>query len=742
MEIKAHFPRLWWRMGTLSSVFLPGIPDGGAIAKSGFSMTNSLRVLPGARYPQGATVYDTGVNFCIISREATRVELLLYEACDSTEPFQVVVLDPHDNRTFVFWHVFIEGLKPGINYTWRVDGPNDTARSGYRFNPEVELVDPWARATTDNLWRRSDAMSGDYSTSIRAVVVDSGQYKLPSHAEDFVHPEHRSQVQEMVIYELHVGGFTKHPSSGVEESKRGCFAGLIEKIPYLKELGVTHVELLPVMAFDAQDVPPGVAEKGNSNYWGYSTHSFFSPHPGYCVTPEQGTHLREFRDMVDAMHEAGLQVILDVVFNHTAEGGIDGPTINFKGMGNEIFYHLEASDRSRYNDFTGCGNTVNCNQPLVTGFLLHCLEFWAGDMAVDGFRFDLASVLSRGQDGLPMAHPPIVWAIELSAVLANRNIIAEAWDAVGLYQVGHFPGYRWGEWNGRYRDLIREFVRGDKGLIAEVATRLTGSSDLYAHQGRHPFNSVNFITCHDGYTLWDLVSYQDKHNWDNGEENHDGHNDNRSWNCGVEGETDDPVINQLRRRQARNFMAILLLSQGVPMLLAGDEVLRSQSGNNNAWCQDNALSWFDWSLVEKNADMLRFTREMIALRRRHPTLMRRQFLTGTPRPGEAMSDITWHGHALEEPLWDLPDARVLAFTLAAVDQQESHLHVVLNMDDEAHDFPLPPIGHVGWHLAIDTGEDAPRDAVPPDHQTRLDRLQIRVKARSVVVLEGHHPSTG
>lgn len=702
-------------------------------------MPNTLRVLPGARYPQGATVYETGVNFCIISREATRVELLLYEACDSPEPFEVVLLDPHHNRTFIFWHVFVEGLRPGVNYTWRIDGPDDTAGCGYRYNPDIELVDPWARAVTDNLWRRRDAMAGDYSTSIRAVVVDRDPGKSSSQVEAALNPKDRTQVQEMVIYELHVGGFTRHPSSGVEKSKRGCFAGLVEKIPYLKDLGVTHVELLPVMAFDSQDVPLGVAEKGNCNYWGYSTHSFFSPHPGYCVTPEQGTHLREFRDMVEAMHEAGLQVILDVVFNHTAEGGVDGPTINFRGMGNEMFYHLDPADRTRYIDFTGCGNTVNCNQPLVTGFLLHCLEFWAGEMAVDGFRFDLASVLSRGQDGLPMAHPPIVWAIELSALLANRNIIAEAWDAVGLYQVGHFPGYRWGEWNGRYRDVIREFVRGDRGLVAEVATRITGSSDLYAHQGRHPFNSVNFITCHDGYTLWDLVSYQDKHNWSNGEENRDGHNDNRSWNCGVEGETSDPAINQLRRRQARNFMAILLISQGVPMLLAGDEVLRSQSGNNNAWCQDNELNWFDWSLLEKNAEMLRFTREMISLRRRHPTLMRRQFLTGRARPGGEMPDITWHGYALGEPLWDQPDAQVLGFTLAAVEADEAHLHVVLNMGEKGRDFPLPKVQGVRWYLAIDTGADAPRDASPPEQQLQVDGDEIRVAARSVIVLEGRRP---
>ena len=703
-------------------------------------MPEALSTCPGSRFLQGASVRDDGVNFCIISREATRVELLLYESHDSPEPFQVILLDAHENRTFIFWHVFVKDLKPGVSYTWRLDGPADTARTGCRYNASVELLDPWAKAVTDTLWRRRDAIGGDYSTSMRAMVVDTRGLPAIDQAKPAAAHQYVCRTHEMVIYELHVGGFTRHSSSGVSEKKRGTFAGLIEKIPYLKELGITHVELLPIMAFDAQDVPRSVADQGNSNYWGYSTHSFFSPHPHYCVTPEKGTHLEEFRAMVDAMHAAGLGVIWDVVFNHTAEGGADGPTINFKGMGNDIFYHLEPADRSIYRDFTGCGNTVNCNQPLVSGFLLHCLEFWAEKMAVDGFRFDLASVLSRGQDGQPMAHPPVVWAIELSAVLANRQIIAEAWDAVGLYQVGNFPGYRWGEWNGRYRDVMRQFVRGDGGLVGEVATRVAGSADLYARQERHPFNSVNFVTCHDGFTLWDLVSYSEKNNWANGEGNRDGHNDNLSWNCGTEGETNDAAVNSLRGRQARNFMAILLLSQGVPMLLAGDEVLRSQRGNNNAWCQDNELSWFDWTLKDVHSDMLSFTREMIALRRRHPTLMRRQFLKGEQCADESMRDICWHGYELNNPLWHEPSARVLAFTLAAVAEGEAHLHVIFNMSDASHRFPLPWVDGVTWYSAIDTNAEAPADAVPPERQLPLDATSIDVGSRTVVVLEGRDHS--
>ena len=439
----------------------------------------------------------------------------------------------------------------------------------------------------------------------------------------------------------------------------GTFAGVIEKIPYLRALGVTHVELLPVMAFDEQDVPAAVAARGLRNYWGYSTHSFYSPHPRYCVEPARA--VEEFRALTDALHDAGIGVLLDVVFNHTAEGGEQGPMINFKGLANDVFYHLDAADRRRYRDYTGCGNTVNCNHPLVTAFIVHCLEYWVEEMGVDGFRFDLASVFARDQRGELMADPPVPWAIESSRVISRVPLIAEAWDAAGLYHVGAFPGMAWAEWNGRYRDVMRRFVRGDPGLVGEVATRIAGSADLYADDGRLPGNSINFITCHDGFTLHDLVSYNAKHNEANGEDNRDGTDDNASWNCGVEGETTDPAVLALRLRQAKNFLAMLMLSRGVPMLLAGDEVLRSQGGNNNAYCQDNALSWFDWSLVESNRDMLRFTRELIALRRRHACLTANRFFDGSPVPGRGIPDIAWHGARLNEPAWHDGQGRFLQF---------------------------------------------------------------------------------
>lgn len=697
--------------------------------------TTQYQIREGSRFPRGVTVCPDGVNFSLLSRGATGIELRLYDAVDSEAPFQVIELDPQVNRTFIIWHVFVEALPEGIWYTWRAWGPQS---DGQRFDPNKELLDPWATAVSDRLWDRWADGSGHSARSMRAMVVDHQrplQQSIDERCEgDFDDMIYRAE--EAVIYELHVGGFTRHPSSGVDDARRGTFLGLIDKIPYIKALGVTHVELLPVMAFDEDDVPPAVAARGLRNYWGYSPHSFYSPHPGYCVRPDRGEHVREFREMVQAFHAADLEVILDVVINHTAEGGADGPTINFKGLGNEIFYQVDPEHGYSYRDYTGCGNTINANQPLVSAFLLDCLEFWATEVGVDGFRFDLASVLCRDVNGEPMENPPIVWSIELSPLLARKRIIAEAWDAAGLYQVGHFPGYRWSEWNGRYRDVMRRFVRGDRGLIAEVSTRIGGSSDYYQPADRHPFNSVNFITCHDGFTLWDLVSYNRKHNEANGENNRDGHNDNLSWNCGTEGETTDPGTLALRRKQARNFMAVLMLSQGNPMILAGDEVLRSQRGNNNAWCQNNALGWFDWGLVEKNADMLRFTREMIALRRRHPALMRRQFLTGNELALTGIPDICWYSPDLQPPEWDDPVAQVLAFTLSAIRPDEAHLHVILNMSDLNTVAAIPDLPNVDWRLVVDTARPAPKDIVPPDQAVRLTADTCDVSERSIVVLEG------
>ncbi len=685
----------------------------------------SYSTQPGSWDLSGARFVDGGVNFCCFSRHATAVELLLFEQAAGPRPFQVIELDPRLHRTFFFWHVLVEDLPEGTCYGWRMDGPTDTAESGCRYDRDKLLLDPWATTVDDRLWDRAAASRpGDnIATAMRSVLVrDDYDWEGDQHLH--------MPLTEAVIYEMHVGGFTRHASADTPHP--GTFRAVIEKIPYLQSLGITHVELLPIMAFDLQDVPPKTASLGLENFWGYSTHSFFAPHPHYACDPSGARD--EFRDMVKALHQAGIGVILDVVYNHTAEGGIGGPTISFRGMGNEVFYHLDDEDRSRYRDYTGCGNTVNCNHPLVTRYLIDSLHYWAHDMHVDGFRFDLASAMARGEDGEPERHAPVLWSIELSPELGHAHVIAEAWDAVGLYQVGDFPGFRWAEWNGHYRDVIRAFVRGDKGLIEQVATRVAGSSDLYEAHDRLPGNSINFVTCHDGFTLYDLVAYNDKHNEANGEDNRDGHNHNLSWNCGVEGPTDDPEINALRRRQAKNLMAILLLSQGVPMILAGDELLRTKRGNNNAYCQNNDLSWIDWRLADDNRDMLEFTRGMIAFRKRHATLRRRRFLTGQPGRDGAPPDITWHGTQLHDPGWNDGNARALAFMLAGLEPTDPHLHVMLNMWDEALDFALPALDGRRWHPAVDTS--AERAVLAPEKQLALADSTYLVGPRSLVVLEG------
>ncbi|SJM96018.1 glycogen debranching enzyme [Crenothrix polyspora] len=683
---------------------------------------------PGTPYPSGSKLGTGGINFSIFSRHATHVDLLLFDSAESEQPFQIIALQKEINRTFFAWHVYVLKLPVGTWYAWRMDGPNNVRESGLYFDKNKQLLDPWARAISHKKWDRGAACRpGDNgATAMRCVVVDDnydweGETPL------------RISSEKSIIYELHVGGFTKHPSAKV--ANPGTFSGLIEKIPYLQSLGITHVELLPIMAFDEQDVPRSTAALGLKNYWGYSPHSFFSPHPGFCVTPEQGTHLQEFRDLVKALHKAKIAIIMDVVFNHTSESGADGPIINFRGIGDNIFYHHDKFDKSIFRDYTGCGNTINANHPLVTRFIISCLEYWVKEMHVDGFRFDLASTLSRGEDGEVLPDPPVLWGIELSKRLAKTKLIAEAWDAAGLYQVGSFPGYRWGEWNGIYRDVVRRFVRGDKGIIKELATRMCGSSDLYEHQGRLPISSINFVTCHDGFTLNDLFSYNHKHNEANGENSRDGCNNSLSYNWGVEGDTDNKAIVALRRRLAKNAFAILLLSQGVPMLLAGDEILNSQQGNNNAYCQDNALSWIDWQKATDNADMLRFVRCLIALRKRHASIMRRRFLTGKVIEGRDMVDITWHGSQVNKPQWDDADSRLLAFTLAGYETEEADLHIVMNMSNQQEAIELPVIKGKTWCLAVDTSLPSPNDIVTQEHQQPVLTQHYMMSAQTVVVLE-------
>ncbi len=688
----------------------------------------------GRPLPLGASPDAEGINFSIFSDHATRVELLLFERHDDPEPIQTITLDPARHKTFHFWHVYVAGFRPGALYAYRMDGPQDLHGAGHRYNPRKVLLDPYSKANMNTLWKRVDAVgpNDNLATSMRSMVIDIAGYDWEGDR-----PIGRA-LTASVIYEMHVRGFTQHPSSGCRNP--GTFLGVIEKIPYLQELGITAIELLPVFDWDETEVlrRNPIDDSALTNYWGYDPYGFFAPQCAYCVSPHIGRHIDEFRDMVKALHKAGIEVILDVVFNHTGEGNHRGPTISFRGIDNGIFYHLSPSDRQYYMDYTGTGNSLNCNHPLTQKFIIDCLEFWVKEMHVDGFRFDLASVFTRGLDGQPMENAPVVWAIELSEMLAETKVIAEAWD-IGVFQVGRFPGLRWAEWNGTYRDEIRSFVKGDPGLVGRVAYRIAGSADIFEVGGELPMNSINFITCHDGFTLNDLVSYNEKHNEANGEGNRDGNNHNLSWNCGFEGETDDPAIEELRQRQIRNSAAILLLSQGVPMLLAGDEVRHTQRGNNNAYCQDNELSWLDWDLLSKNADIFRFFSKMIAFRKSHPSLRRARYLTGelTER---GLADVSWHGSKLESPGWNDPNSKVLAFTLAGLSADEEDIHAMLNMDSADLAFDVPPLDGRNWFRVVDTSLPSPTDFVEAEEEVRVSDGVYQLKARSVAILVSK-PST-
>ena len=693
----------------------------------------------GQSHPLGATPDANGVNFAVFADRATSVELLLFDSHDSATPFMTVQMDPNVHKHFHFWHVYVRGLEVGTHYAYRVDGLQDVHGSGDHYNRNKVLVDPYARGNNDTLWVRGDACGpqDNLTTSMRSVVIDTAGYDWEGDR-----PLNRP-LNETVIYEMHVGGFTKSSTSNCQYS--GTFAGVIEKIPYLKELGITAIELLPVFDFDQKGAerPNPVDGKALRNYWGYDPHSFFAPENSYCVNPEVGDHLKEFRDMVKALHKAGIEVILDVVFNHTTEGNEQGPTLNFKGFANSVYYMLSSEDRQYYMNFSGCGNTFNGNHPITEKLIVDALEFWVKEMHVDGFRFDEAVILCRDQNGAPMIFPPVIWQIELSETLADTKVIAEAWDAAGLYEVGYFPGYRWGEWNGRFRDTIRCFVKGDHGyyeeknLVGRVADVIAGSADIFEACGEMPTNSVNFITAHDGFTLNDLVSYNDKHNEANGEGNQDGINENLSWNCGVEGETDDPAVQALRNRQVKNFAAILLLSQGVPMFVAGDEVRRTQGGNNNAYCQDNEINWFDWTLLDKHNDVFQFFKRMIAFRRNCPTLLRNGFFTGAVNQ-RGLADISWHGCRLYSPGWNDPSSCLLAFTMGGFMEAPSDLdvdiHVMLNMDWQDLDFDIPAVKDRKWYRLVDTYLPSPEDIVTPYEASLISGTTYHVHNRSVVVL--------
>ena len=678
----------------------------------------------GDPHPLGSTVYPDGVNFSVFSQNAASMELLLFAEGNSTEPFQIIKMTDEGNKSFHFWHIFLVDAKPGLHYAYRVHGPEEK-KPGHRFTPEKVLIDPYAYGNSMDLWNRGAAcLPGDNLTqSMRSVVIDPLDYDWEGDR-----PLNRP-MQDSVIYEMHVGGFTRAGNSHV--TSPGTFRAVIEKIPYLQSLGVTAVELLPVFQFDDTEAHEFEGNKLN-NFWGYSTMAYFAPHPGYCESAGEAQHMTEFRDMVKALHKAGIEVILDVVFNHTDEGNHQGPTFSFRGFDNLNYYYLVDGNQDYYYDYTGCGNTFNCNHPVGSKMIVECLRFWVEYMHVDGFRFDEGSVLSRGPGGAPMEFPPVLWQIELDDVLAETKVIAEAWDAAGLYQVGHFPGFRWAEWNGVYRDTLRKFVAGEAGIVGDLADRITGSPSLYQSNGHLPINSVNFITAHDGFTLNDLVSYNNKHNEANGEGNRDGVDDNMSWNCGAEGPTDDPAINALREQQIRNFATLLMLSQGVPMFVMGDEVRRTQGGNNNAWCQDNPIGWFDWTQTQTEAGMLRFWSELIAFRKSHPAVHRARFFSGAMNE-RGMPDISWHGTKLNEPGWNDPHARALAWTVAG-SLAHSDIHVMVNMYWEPLTFEIPQIYERAWYTAVNTALPSPQDINAPGNEVLVNSHHVEVSGRSIVVL--------
>ncbi|MFW6212024.1 MAG: glycogen debranching protein GlgX [Spirochaetota bacterium] len=720
----------------------------------------------GRPQPLGATPTATGVQFALFSRHATSVTLCLFEAAGDSAPSAEIELGS-SNRTGDIWHIWVEGLLAGQLYLFRVDGPFEPAL-GHRYDASCYLADPYAKAFTGGFeWAyhsqvhrepalpnllgfessraaseqpaaREDRSRSTVAKPLRSaaaipkcIVVDDAFDWQGDRPLNY-------PLRKSVIYELHVKGFTAHESSGVEH--RGSYRGLIEKIPYLQSLGVTSVELLPVHQFDPWEFDRVNPETGArlTNYWGYSSIGFFAPAAQYGSGNQLGDQVAEFKEMVRSMHQAGIEVILDVVYNHTGEGNEFGPTISFRGLDNSIYYMLE-DDKRHYRNYSGTGNTLNCNHPVMRQLILDSLHYWVVEMHVDGFRFDLGSVLGRDRHGTMLSNPPVLERIAEDPLLRNTKLIAEAWDAGGAYQVGSFPGGRWAEWNDRYRDDVRRFWRGDRGLTAPFATRLTGSSDLYLRDGRKPFHSINFVTCHDGFTMRDLVSYRHKHNLANGERNRDGAGENQSANYGIEGPTSDQSINAIRLRQQKNFFATLLLSLGTPMVLGGDEFGRSQKGNNNAYCQDNELSWFDYGYGDTGEELRLFLSRLIEFRLHHPAFLRPEFYTGDDTDFNRMPDITWYDERGAAVDWARP-GKTLALRIDGshaeiqADQDDNDFFLIFHADGERVSVPLPPPPPgKSWYRVMDTARRAPSDFVPRGEEHAYAEQTYSCAGRSSVL---------
>ncbi len=694
----------------------------------------------GCAFPLGATVTAGGVNFALYSKYATEVFLLLFDT-PGGQPSDVIQLRHRDKLT---WHASVKGLEPGQLYGYKVRGEY-RPDLGLRFNDAKLLLDPYAKAVTgkfrnaDNLLLAYDAQpgAGDGTADLRdntaivpkAIVVDDAFDWQGVTRPDLA-------LEQLVIYEVHAKGFTAHASSGVRA--HGTYLGFIEKIPHLTRLGINAVELLPVQEFYIDDF---LLEKGLTNYWGYNSIGFFAPESSYGSNSAPGCQVAEFKTLVRELHRAGIKVILDVVYNHTGEGNEMGPSISFRGLDNPSYYSLTGpagAPLRYYMNYTGCGNSLNFDSPAVIRLVLDSLRYWFETMHVDGFRFDLASVLGRSEDGSFKVSAGFFDAVAQDPVLANAILIAEPWD-IGTYQVGNFP-VDWSEWNGRFRDTVRRFTKSDPGQLADLGWRLTGSADLYGDDGRSAYNSVNFVTCHDGFTLHDLVAYNGKHNDGNGENNRDGTDDNNSWNCGAEGDTSDPAILALRRQLMKNHTCALLFACGTPMILGGDEFERTQHGNNNAYCQDNAISWFDWNLAAQNDAMVEFFRKTIAFTRRFPVLQCRKFRLGEDLDADGIPDLTWFGPDRGAPAWSDANARTLCYQLDA-DEDGAELDVdrlffIFNghFDSQWVDLPPLPAGRA-WCRAIDTSLESGQDVMDAGEEIALSPGDHYIaNARSTVVL--------
>lgn len=692
---------------------------------------------PGAPEPLGAIQTGFGINFALFSRHATSVTLVIEEKRKGKRITTEFPFDPVLNKTGDIWHMLLCEASPSLRYGYRLSGPHDPKGSGHWYNQSRILIDPYTKELHSPAWGRERGCLGSSPCCLLHHQDYDWQGDRPLN----------TPLSDSIIYEMHVRGFTRHPSSGVRHP--GTFKGVTEKIPYLQELGITAVELMPVTEFDENEVIFKNPDTGKrlKNYWGYSPLSFFAPKTAY--SSKAGRPLDEFRDMVRSLHQAGIEVILDIVYNHTAEGGENGPTTSFRGIDNTIYYLLDPWTRA-YLNFSGCGNTCNCNHPVVRTLIMDALRWWVVHMHVDGFRFDLASILGRDQEGHVLANPPMVEMIAEDPILADSKIIAEAWDAAGLYQVGSFSRHhRWAEWNGRFRDDTRAFMRGDAGKIPALATRIAGSSDLYQQSGKRPYNSINFITSHDGFTLQDLVSYDSKHNRINGEENRDGDNHNLSWNSGFEGDIDNPQIIHLRNRRVRTMAVILFLSQGVPMMVAGDEFGRSQQGNNNAWCQDNEISWLYWGLINKHPDRFRFFKKLIHLRRKHPVFRREDFFLEKNNENEPihLREISWQGLRPGEQDW-CNDCHTLAFTLNGSllpNGGDDDFFIMLNGHrEETRTFTVSPLpsqhSKRKWKKIIDTAGSPPADFVEL-HEAKVIQPfhKLQVAPMGCIVLQSTGP---